>query len=243
MAALAIAGLSVGSVLTTTAGRAAAAWPTGQGLVLNAPIVGATVTPTGNGYWEVGADGGIFTFGDARFYGSVAALTLAKPIVAMAATPDGRGYWEVASDGGVFAFGDAGFYGSTGALEPLPAGGGHRAHARRTRVLGGGEPTAGCSPSATPASTARRPVSPRTAPSWVWPRLPDGRGYWEAAADGAVFAFGDAAYSGDAPFVADRGHQLGRDRLPAAHGQRRHLHLRRRRVRRLGSVVSHSTSR
>ena len=27
---------------------------------------------------------------------------------------------------------------------------------------------------------------------------PDGRGYWEAAADGAVFSFGDAVYSGRA---------------------------------------------
>jgi hypothetical protein len=29
-------------------------------------------TPTGLGYWLVAADGGIFTFGDASFYGSPA---------------------------------------------------------------------------------------------------------------------------------------------------------------------------
>jgi hypothetical protein len=29
-------------------------------------------TPTGKGYWFVGADGGIFTFGDALFDGSAA---------------------------------------------------------------------------------------------------------------------------------------------------------------------------
>jgi len=27
--------------------------------------------PTGKGYWLVAADGGIFSFGDARFYGSL----------------------------------------------------------------------------------------------------------------------------------------------------------------------------
>jgi hypothetical protein len=28
------------------------------------------VTSTGNGYWLVGSDGGIFTFGDADFFGA-----------------------------------------------------------------------------------------------------------------------------------------------------------------------------
>jgi hypothetical protein len=32
--------------------------------------VGMAATPTGLGYWIVCADGGIFTFGDARYYGS-----------------------------------------------------------------------------------------------------------------------------------------------------------------------------
>jgi len=63
----------------------------------------------------VASDGGIFTFGDARFYGSTGALHLNAPIVDVASTPDGDGYWLVASDGGIFSFGDARFYGSTGA--------------------------------------------------------------------------------------------------------------------------------
>jgi hypothetical protein len=62
----------------------------------------------------VASDGGIFAFGDARFYGSTGAITLAKPIIAMAATPIGHGYWLEASDGGVFTFGDAKFLGSLG---------------------------------------------------------------------------------------------------------------------------------
>jgi len=63
----------------------------------------------------VASDGGIFTFGDAGFYGSTGAIQLNAPIVGMAATPDGKGYWLAAADGGIFSFGDATFYGSTGA--------------------------------------------------------------------------------------------------------------------------------
>jgi IPT/TIG domain len=73
-------------------------------------------TPSGKGYWLVASDGGIFTYGDAHFYGSTGAITLNKSIVGMAATPSGKGYWLVASDGGIFNYGDAHFYGSTGAI-------------------------------------------------------------------------------------------------------------------------------
>ena len=72
-------------------------------------------TPSGNGYWLVAADGGIFAFGDAGFDGSMGARHLNSPIVGMASTPSGNGYWLVAADGGIFAFGDAGFEGSMGA--------------------------------------------------------------------------------------------------------------------------------
>ena len=73
-------------------------------------------TPDGKGYWLVASDGGIFTFGDATYFGSTGAIHLNEPIVGMAATPDGRGYWLVASDGGIFTFGDAPFLGSTGGV-------------------------------------------------------------------------------------------------------------------------------
>jgi hypothetical protein len=63
----------------------------------------------------VASDGGIFAFGNARFYGSTGTERLNRPIVGIAATADGRGYWMVASDGGVFGFGDAHFYGSASA--------------------------------------------------------------------------------------------------------------------------------
>ena len=89
--------------------------------LLAAPVPSATAaevvaTPSGNGYWLVATDGGIFAFGDAKFYGSLGDRTLNKPITGMVPTPTGNGYWLVASDGGIFAFGDAKFFGSTGAI-------------------------------------------------------------------------------------------------------------------------------
>ena len=69
-------------------------------------------TPTGQGYWLVAADGGIFAFGDAAFDGSTGALRLVQPVVGMAAygRTRGTGWWP--SDGGIFAFGGAPFLGS-----------------------------------------------------------------------------------------------------------------------------------
>jgi ribosomal protein L24E len=69
-------------------------------------------TPDGAGYWLVASDGGIFSFGSARFAGSLGPQRLNRPITAMAPTRTGAGYWLVGSDGGVFTFGDAHFYGS-----------------------------------------------------------------------------------------------------------------------------------
>ena len=74
--------------------------------------VALAATSDGKGYWIVDSDGGVFSFGDADFYGSMGGRTLAAPVVGMAVTFDGKGYWLVGSDGGVFAFGDAAFGGS-----------------------------------------------------------------------------------------------------------------------------------
>ena len=97
--------VSVGTtVLTVTAGATGCS-SSGEG---------AASFPSG--YWLAGANGAVYSCGDAPFYGSLVTLgvTRNRPIVGMASTPDGKGYWLVASDGGVFAFGDAAFYGSMG---------------------------------------------------------------------------------------------------------------------------------
>ena len=96
--------------------------------------MGASPTPARAGYWMVAGDGGVFSFGDAAFFGSTGGMRLNAPVVGMAPTATGRGYWLGAWDGGVFSFGDAAFYGSTGGMRlvrPMvgmtatPSGGGY----------------------------------------------------------------------------------------------------------------------
>ena len=81
---------------------------------LNAAVVGLAPTPDGHGYWEVAADGGVFGYGDAGYYGSLGGAPRLGPVTGIAGSASGHGYWEVAADGGVFGYGDAGFYGSLG---------------------------------------------------------------------------------------------------------------------------------
>ena len=81
---------------------------------LASPIVGVVPTPTGDGYWMIAADGGVFGF-SAPFLGSVPGAlnggSVAYPVNGM--VPFGSsGYIAVAFDGGLFAFGDAAFLGS-----------------------------------------------------------------------------------------------------------------------------------
>ncbi len=90
----------------------------------SAPMTQATSPGPGtHGYWLVGSDGGIFSFGQAQFHGSTGSLALQRPVVGITPTADRGGYWLVASDGGIFAFGDAGYYGSVPGLGLGPPGG------------------------------------------------------------------------------------------------------------------------
>jgi hypothetical protein len=95
----------------------------GPGSALSGWLVGTAITPSGNGAWEAGADGGVETYGDAKFFGSVPGSneTLKAPVTAMAATPDGLGYWLLGANGAVFGFGDAHFLGGP---TPAPAAAG-----------------------------------------------------------------------------------------------------------------------
>ena len=115
-------------------------------------------TPDGGGYWLVASDGGIFSYGDAAFYGSRGGQPLNKPIVGMAATPDGGGYWLVASDGGIFSYGDAAFYGSRGG-QPLNKPIVGMAATPTAAATGWWPPTAASSATATPCSRARPAAS------------------------------------------------------------------------------------
>jgi hypothetical protein len=82
------------------------------------------LTPS-NGLVVAGADGGVFAYDGAGYFGSLPGLgvTPAEPITGIAVTPTGNGYWLVGEDGGVFAFGDAPFLGSLPGHPDWDAGG------------------------------------------------------------------------------------------------------------------------
>jgi len=166
--------LAVGSALSIRRSRLRRmAVAIGAIIALTAPLYGsvASATTTPCGYWLVGSDGGIFTFGLAQFYGSTGSLKLQRPVVGISPATPGTGfsgYWLVASDGGIFSF-NTGFYGSIPGLGFNPAGSGlpHSLNA----------PIVGMVPSTT------------------------GHGYFMVASDGGVFAFGDAHFAGSCPGV------------------------------------------
>jgi len=167
----------------------------GGGAGLTAPAVGIASTPDGGGYWLASANGGVFAFGDATFYNSLAGVDLAKPIVGIASTPDGKGYWLVASDGGIFAFGNAPFYGSMGGhrlnkpvvgIASTPSGHGYWEVASDGGIFAFGNAHFHGS---TGSIVLFRPVVAMESTG-------DGNGYWMVASDGGIFAFGNATYRG-----------------------------------------------
>jgi len=198
VAGVAVSATLVASLLATQPTASATTYPTGAGVVLNAPIVSVSATPDGHGYWLVGADGGVFAFGDATFHGSVAGLNLNSPIVGIHSTADGQGYWEVAADGGVFAFGDAAFHGSVAGLPlnspivgitPTADGHGYWEVAADGGVFNFGDATY------QGAATTLSPTSPIVGIA----ATADRQGYWELAANGDVYAFGEAGFYGTVP--------------------------------------------
>ena len=208
LAAAALTILAAGALLAVgvPAARAAGAAPDHAASAPGpAPAAANGADPLfGPGYVLAAADGGVFTFGNSRYFGGMAGHSLAAPVVGVAEAPDGRGYWEASADGGVFAFGSARYYGGMagqGLEQPIvgmaavPDGTGYwlvaadggvftYGTARYLGAMGGHRLSA---PIVGVAST------------------PDGGGYWLVAADGGVFAFGDASYLGG----------MGGDRLSA----------------------------
>ena len=171
--------------------------------------------PCTSGYRQVASDGGVFTFGNAAFYGSTGDIRLNQPIVGMTNTPSGQGYWFVAKDGGVFTFGDAAFFGSTGAIrlnQPIvgmastPTGNGYWLVASDGGIFTFGDAAFHGS---TGAIRLNQPIVGMASTR-------SGNGYWLVASDGGIFSFGDAAFHGSTgairlnqPIVAMAAHPSG----------------------------------
>jgi hypothetical protein len=90
---------------------------------LNQPIVGGVSTPSGRGYWFVAADGGVFSFGDARFHGSTGAMHLTQPICRHGIRNRRAGLPPALGERcGCTGFGSAKYYGSADrACQSVPA--------------------------------------------------------------------------------------------------------------------------
>jgi hypothetical protein len=177
-------------------------------LQVGSPATTSAQTSSGHGYWLVGSDGGIFTFGSAQFYGSTGALTLQRPVVGMTPTGNRGGYWLVASDGGIFSFGNAGYFGSIPGLGIAPAGTSGTAKRLNAPVVGmvpsaddggyfmvasdggvfafGDAKFEGSCPGIGGCSGPAVAVAPDAS----------GNGYWLVTATGHVYTFGDASYYG-----------------------------------------------
>ena len=188
------AGLSAGPA--PAAAATAAATPAQATTTTTQPpgtASGAPVPPST--YWLAGADGAVYSFGEAPFAGSEAGHTLAKPVVGMAGVPGQKGYWLVASDGGIFAFGTARFFGSTGAerlnkpivgMAATPDGQGYWLVASDGGIFTFGD---AAFLGSTGAERLNQPIV-GMAPT------ADGQGYYLVASDGGIFTFGDAVFQG-----------------------------------------------
>jgi len=154
------------------------------------------VASSASGYYVLGSDGGVFTFGGARFMGSVPGEGVHADTVLMALSADGGGYYVLGADGGVFTFGDAHYFGSVPALgvrttavdlKPTRTGGGYWVLTQDGRVFPFGDaPALGSLPAGSHAAVKLVPT-------------PSGRGYWVLASDGGIFTFGDARFDGSLP--------------------------------------------
>jgi hypothetical protein len=151
--------------------------------------------PPNSSYWMDASDGGIFSFGDAGFYGSTGGMPLNRPVVGMAPSASKKGYWLVASDGGIFNYGDAAFFGSMGGkplnapivgMAAVPDGGGYWLVASDGGIFSFGDAAFHGSMGGKPLN---KPIVGMAATS-------DGLGYWLVASDGGIFSFGDAAFHG-----------------------------------------------
>ncbi len=162
---------------------------------LNAPIVGMVPSAGGGGYFMVASDGGVFTFGDAKFEGSCPGIGGCSG-AAVAVMPDstGNGYWLVTATGHVYTFGDAPYFGAPGPQgSPVTSavrttdGGGYWILLANGTVYAYGD-----------AADLGGPVGAVTGadPATAIFTTSDGGGYWVASANGSVFTFGDAPYEG-----------------------------------------------
>ena len=156
---------------------------------------------SGAGYWLVASDGGVFSFGDAPYLGSLGGTHLDSPIVGMgvsASITSAEGYWLASADGTVYAFGAAPSLGSaTGHLSSPVVGitanpkyDGYWLVTADGAVLSFGNAPNEGSAAVLPLNKPMVGLAPR------YDDTTDTFAYWEAASDGGIFTFGNTPFYG-----------------------------------------------
>ena len=161
------------------------------------PPVGPNPAWHSSGYWMITADGRVYVFGQAGFFGQPYPMPVGVRAVEIEPTPIGSGYWVLDSTGRVRTYGDAVSFRSvdTGVLEAgeqavslsaTPTGGGYWVFTSRGRAVPFGD--AGFFGDAS-GIDLNRPIVGSVA-------TPSGLGYWLFASDGGIFTFGYAVFHG-----------------------------------------------
>ncbi|GAC1579954.1 MAG: hypothetical protein NVS3B24_14400 [Candidatus Dormibacteria bacterium] len=148
------------------------------------------------GYNILNTSGGLYSFGDARYFGNLIDHGYPGPGVGLAETPSGLGYQILTSTGALYSFGDAVYYGNlldhgypgpATAVAYTPAGTGYSILTR-----GGGIYSFGDAPY---FGNLIDHGYPGEATGLAY--TPSGQGYWILTRQGGIYSFGDATYYGN----------------------------------------------
>jgi len=184
-------------------------------------VTGGAALRNSQGYWIVDRYGGVFSFGGAKFKGSIPGLRAqgvnvgVSKVMGITPTRTGNGYWLYDEAGGIFSFGDASFKGSVPWLrdrgvavgpariidmKATPSGKGYWVLDAAGGVFTFGDAKFfGSVPWLRQRGHAVGPAGMASiAPT------PSGRGYWVLDDQGGVFNFGDAKYFGSLPAAGVR---------------------------------------
>jgi hypothetical protein len=156
-------------------------------------VLGETLTRPG--YWMLGADGRVYSFGISLLLGQPAGSLGSAQAVDIESTPSGLGYWIVDDAGHIHAYGDAPALGGISqlpaseratSLSGTPSGRGYWIFTTAGRVFPFGDATFfGDMSSVRLNGNVLDSVA-----------TPSGLGYYMVASDGGVFSFGDAKFWG-----------------------------------------------
>ncbi len=160
--------------------------------------IAITAAQDADSYWVVAADGAVFSFGNAPYFGSLPEKGIRAKAADIAGRPGGGGYWVLGENGTVYPFGAAvelgglpniGVNTTARKIRPTPTGLGYWVLGSDGGIFSFGDAAFFGSVPGVGAKTAAVDMS----------STPSGSGYWVLGEDGGVFSFGDAPFFGSVP--------------------------------------------